>query len=296
METINVKIEKIVIDKDQPRKLFDAEKIARLKDSILKYGIMNPLKVEKMASGDYMLVDGERRYRAAKEANLKEVPVIVSKAINANDRLIRQFHIQQQTEDWTPVEKAMAVIKLAEETKMSIEELGIALAVPRRNIQRYVEFGQLVDKEAFLRTEMGIEWAGYINGAATTARLTSQRELHKPFTHTDEKNIEKAIISRVLNGEFQRPSDVSKLKDAFRTDPKTIQTFIDSPRTTAMDLFEKSGARGNYHLRSIMNSVRGVNTHGKHLMEAKSGKLDKVNTKEIKRAIDFLKQLVDLAE
>ena len=92
MEKVDIKY--IHADENQPRKLFDVDKLAKLKKSIIKYGIINPLVVEKHGVNNYLLVDGERRFRMAKEIGLKEVPINVVSSETDTERLVRQFHIQ----------------------------------------------------------------------------------------------------------------------------------------------------------------------------------------------------------
>ena len=67
----------------QPRKKFDTEAIAELADSIREHGLIQPITVRRLASGYYQIIAGERRWRAAKQAGLKEVPAVV---IEADDR------------------------------------------------------------------------------------------------------------------------------------------------------------------------------------------------------------------
>ena len=72
-----IKTEYLFANPAQPRKIFDAEKLAELSDSIKEHGMVQPLVVIKKKDKQYMIVAGERRYRAAKEAGLKEIPCMV---------------------------------------------------------------------------------------------------------------------------------------------------------------------------------------------------------------------------
>ena len=75
--TNQVDIDLIYANSDQPRKYFDDEKIQELADSISTHGLLQPIIVRKETSGKYKIVAGERRYRASKIAQLKEIPVII---------------------------------------------------------------------------------------------------------------------------------------------------------------------------------------------------------------------------
>ena len=90
----------------QPRKNFDEEALAQLADSIREHGIIQPLTVRKLTSGYYQIIAGERRWRAARMAGLKEVPVTV---IEADDRKAAELAMIEnlQREDLDPIEEAM---------------------------------------------------------------------------------------------------------------------------------------------------------------------------------------------
>lgn len=99
---------------DQPRQVFDDEKIAELAHSIQSYGVIQPLLVTKRDDGEYTLIAGERRLRAAKVAGLKKVPVIIKEA---NDAQVAEISLIEniQREDLDPVEEAHAYQQLMHE-------------------------------------------------------------------------------------------------------------------------------------------------------------------------------------
>ena len=72
-----LRISEIVPNRDQPRKQFDDDSLRELADSIAQHGVLQPLLVRPMTDGSYQLVAGERRWRAARLAGLKEVPVVI---------------------------------------------------------------------------------------------------------------------------------------------------------------------------------------------------------------------------
>ena len=76
---INLKVEEIIPNENQPRKTFDEYELIRLKDSIKENGVLQPLIV-RFESGKYQLIAGERRLRAAKMAGLRKVPCIIRRA------------------------------------------------------------------------------------------------------------------------------------------------------------------------------------------------------------------------
>ena len=120
----------------QPRKIFTEEGIDELKQSILQHGILQPIIVKKSIKG-YEIVVGERRFRAAKEAGLKKVPVIVK---NLNDEEMMELAVLEnlQREDLTPIEEAIAYQTLLDHLKLTQEELAKRLGKSRPHITNHI--------------------------------------------------------------------------------------------------------------------------------------------------------------
>ncbi|MBD2166459.1 ParB/RepB/Spo0J family partition protein [Calothrix membranacea FACHB-236] len=113
----------IILPKSQPRRYFDIQKLERLKASIEQYGILEPLIVRPVEGNIYELVAGERRYRAAKDLKLLEVPVVVREL---NDKEAIQIALIEnlQREDLNPVEETQGILNLlAVELDMTPEQV-----------------------------------------------------------------------------------------------------------------------------------------------------------------------------
>lgn len=126
---INVKAEDIIPSNDQPRQSFDEYELGRLAESIRENGILQPLIIRRNDDGQYILVAGERRLRAAKLAGLKKVPCIIRKAddITADCYTITE---NLQRSDLTPFEEAEGINRLIRYHGLTqaeaAEKLGIA--------------------------------------------------------------------------------------------------------------------------------------------------------------------------
>ena len=107
--------------RSQPRKNFDEEKLAELADSIRQHGVIQPLTVRKLSSGYYQIIAGERRWRAARLANLEEVPAVV---IEADDQKAMELAMIEnlQREDLNPMEEAEGFRSLVSTYGMTQEE------------------------------------------------------------------------------------------------------------------------------------------------------------------------------
>lgn len=126
----------------QPRQSFDDEKLAELADSIKENGIIQPIIVRKRSQGDYVLIAGERRWRAARLAGLKEVPALVREV--GDEEQLRQALIENiQREDLNPMEEAQAFQRLMEEHGMTQEVLAKALGKSRSAVANTLRLNRL---------------------------------------------------------------------------------------------------------------------------------------------------------
>ena len=114
-------IYKVERNPDQPRQDFDEEELQALADSIEIHGIIQPLTVRELPSGYYQIIAGERRWRAARMANLSEVPAVI---IEADDRKVKELALIEnlQRQDLNPVEEALGYQSLMEEYGLTQEE------------------------------------------------------------------------------------------------------------------------------------------------------------------------------
>ncbi|MDO4316557.1 MAG: ParB/RepB/Spo0J family partition protein [Oscillospiraceae bacterium] len=133
----------------QPRKSFDEAALAQLADSIRQHGIIQPLTVRKLASGYYQIIAGERRWRAARLAGLKEVPALV---IEADDRKAAELAMIEnlQREDLNPIEEAAGYQTLIQQYHMTQEEAAARVGKSRSavaNTLRLLDLCPAVQKQ-----------------------------------------------------------------------------------------------------------------------------------------------------
>lgn len=125
-------IEEIVPNRSQPRKHFDESRLQELSESIKEKGILEPLIVRRIEQG-YELIVGERRWRAAQKAGLKEVPVLVKEA-EGREALELSLIENLQRENLNPIEEADAFKRLTEEFNVSQGDLATRLGKDRTTI------------------------------------------------------------------------------------------------------------------------------------------------------------------
>lgn len=292
METL--KISQIVVDENQPRKFFAEDKMTSLKKSIKRLGIKTPLVVEDMGNGKYLLENGERRLRAAKDIGMTEVPVLIEKTKNKLERVIQQFHLQQQHEDWQPTEKAMVINMLADkEDGMGLDMKTICeqLEIPEKNARRYFAFSQLINRETFQKHNLNLDWATIIRQVIVRAKSVSQNN-DIEFNRSDEKKLELALIKRVSEGEIRNTKDLARIKDSFSKEPKSIRQFIET-NITPNELFVNSNARESYIIRNMLSGVRLTATYISQYakLDKKVMKIDPQANRNIKSLIRDLTTL-----
>ena len=114
-------IYKVEPNPDQPRQDFDEEELQALADSITVHGIIQPLTVREMPSGYYQIIAGERRWRAARMANLSDVPAVI---IEADDKKAMELALIEnlQRQDLNPLEEALGYQTLMNEYGLTQEE------------------------------------------------------------------------------------------------------------------------------------------------------------------------------
>lgn len=122
-ETDQIDINKLEPNVDQPRKEFNEDALQELSDSIKQHGLIEPIIVQKGKSGFFQIIAGERRWRAARQAGLKKVPVVV-KDYTKQEIMEISLIENLQREDLNPIEEAEAYNKLIEEFHLKQDEVA----------------------------------------------------------------------------------------------------------------------------------------------------------------------------
>lgn len=124
-----IEINEIKPNEGQPRKTFDPEKIKDLANSILEHGLIQPIVVRKLPRG-YEIVAGERRWRAAREADLKKIPCIV-RELDDKENMLLAIIENMQREDLNPIEEAEGLEKMIKAYKLTQEEVSKSVGKSR---------------------------------------------------------------------------------------------------------------------------------------------------------------------
>ncbi len=165
----------------QPRKRFDEESLADLADSIRTHGIIQPLTVRRLSSGYYQIIAGERRWRAAKLAGLREVPAVI---IEADDRTVMELALIEnlQREDLNPVEEASGFQVLMEDYGLTQEEVAQRVGKSRPAVANALRLLALPDAVRQLLEEGQLS-AGHARAILSAPSGDLQKKLAQKVVH-----------------------------------------------------------------------------------------------------------------
>lgn len=141
---VMIDIKKVEPNRDQPRKKFDEDSLNDLAESIKQFGVLQPLLVQEREDY-YEIIAGERRWRAAKKAGIKEVPVIIKKL---SDQEIMEISLIEniQREDLNPIEEALAYKRLLTEFNLKQDEVADRVSKSRTTITNSMRLLKLNEK------------------------------------------------------------------------------------------------------------------------------------------------------
>lgn len=205
-KVLYIDINDIKPNAEQPRKTFDKEKISELSQSIIEHGIIQPLVVRKSGK-HYEIVAGERRWRAAKEAELSVVPCIVRQFSDEENMLVAIIE-NMQREDLNPIEEAMGLEQMISAYGMTQEEVSKSVSKSRPYITNTLRLLKLPEEIKALVSEGKIS-TGHARALITVKNKTKQEELCKKIIKdgisvrdverlaSEEKKIRKKPLKRV---------------------------------------------------------------------------------------------------
>jgi ParB family chromosome partitioning protein len=136
-------IDEIDFDPEQPRREFDAEKLAELASSIKEHGLISPILVRLLPGGSYRLVAGERRLRSFKLLGKKSIPAIVEQDEDGKELLSKQLVENLQRADLSSMEKSDAIVRLRDEHGLSVRDLAARLGISKSAVQRALDIQTL---------------------------------------------------------------------------------------------------------------------------------------------------------
>ena len=204
VSTDTLAVNDIIPNKEQPRKTFDEAALQELADSIKQHGVLQPLLVRPLTTGGYQLVAGERRWRASRLAELKEVPVII-KELSDTEAMEIAIIENLQREDLNPIEEAEGLQALIDKCGFTQEEVATSVGKSRPAITNALRLLRLPE-EVRQMTKDGDISAGHARALLAFDNEPMMLECAKQI-------VDKKLTVRDVEKMAKRPKP-SKIKDS----------------------------------------------------------------------------------
>ena len=230
-----VSVDKITPNVNQPRKSFDDDSLAELSASIKNQGVLQPLLVEKITDDSYVIVAGERRFRAAKIAGLSEVPVIV-KSFNEVQRIEVALIENIQRENLNAIDEAAAYQYLIQKSGLTQEEVAEKVGKKRSTVTNSLRLLQLPDQ---MKDDIvsGVLTAGHARAILSLVNPNDRMLLR-------DKIIENELSVREAEEEAQALNEGKKVK--VKRIPKARDPYIQGVEDKLLEAFgTKVEVKGN---------------------------------------------------
>ena len=239
-----VKISKVEPNRTQPRKQFDEDALVELSESIKQFGILQPLLVSD--KGDYYeIIAGERRWRAAKLAGLKEVPVIIKEF---NDQQVVEISLIEniQREDLNPVEEAMAYKRLIDEFHLKQDEIAERVGKSRTAVTNAMRLLKLSEKVQQMLIDEMIT-AGHARAILSIADKEKQESIAmKVFDEKLSVRETEALVKRML--EPPKTAKKSKFSSAEDAIYESLEEKMKSIMGTRVQIHRKKNDKGKIEI------------------------------------------------
>jgi len=257
-----VALDQIEINPKQPRKDFDEAALSELATSLKLHDIIQPLTVSKLPNGKYRLIAGERRFRAAKIAGLKDVPVYVRQA---NDTELLELALLEnlQREDLNAIEIALSYKRLMDELDYTQEHVAERMGKERSTVTNYIRLLKLPpDIQVSVRT--GVLSMGHARALVNVDVVDKQLFI---FSEIKNKGLSvrqtEDLVRRIYTGEMAVKKSVkAQLPPAF----KKIEDNLASQFNTKVKMVHNKKGQGSV-------------TFEYYSLEELNGLLDKLNVK-----------------
>ncbi len=252
-------------NKNQPRKNFDKDSLEELTNSIRQYGVLQPILVKKNGNR-YEIIAGERRWRAAQAANLKEVPVVIR---DYDDQKAKEISIIEniQRSDLNPIEEAMAYQSLMEEYHLTQEEVSDRVAKKRSTITNSLRLLKLSQSIQQFMAE------GKITSGHARALLSIEDEQQRELIALDIMNKNLSV------------REVEKIAKAFSKKKKKAESPLPDTPQVNLDLFYTA-------YEDSMQSLLGTKVHINQKDKNKGRiEIEYYSQAELERIMDIFKSL-----
>lgn len=238
-----IPVDQISVNPKQPRRDFDANALQELADSIREHDIIQPVTVVKLANGKYMLVSGERRWRAAKMIGLSDIPAYIR---TANDQELLEMALLEnlQRENLNAIEIALSYKRLMDECDLTQEQVAASMKKERSTVTNYLRLLKLPpDIQKSVRD--GNLTMGHARAITGVENVDEQLYLYR---ETIQKGLSvRQVEAMAKNLANKTPAKINNYKPVSKLPPayKRIEDDMASHFSTKVLLHRNKNGKGN---------------------------------------------------
>ena len=222
-ELREIAVDLIAPNPNQPRQSFEEESLIGLADSIRSRGVLQPVLVRPLADGHYELIAGERRWRAARLAQLDTIPALVRRHDDAASLEIALIE-NMAREDLNPVEQARACVALVEELGLTREEVGLRVGRSRVTVSNLIRLLDLPD-DALELIEQGLLTEGHGRAVLLAEDQLQRRSLARSAAQHGWSVRELEARARAAGGS-SRPTRARQTGDRWQPHPDQVAAAV----------------------------------------------------------------------
>lgn len=258
-DIISIKMSLIEPNKKQPRRHFNDEKITSLAESIKEHGLIQPIIITPIENGMYKIVAGERRWRAAKKAKLKEIPAVVR---SYNEEQVAEIALIEnlQRENLNPIEEAIGYNLLMEDFNLTQELISQRVGKSRSAIANSLRLLSLDDRIQKM----------LIEGALTSGHARAVLSL-------DDKDMRAALAKRIIDDNLNVRQAEALAKQLQRKTPEKKKS-----EKTAYDIEIEN-------LQNKISSAMGTKVKITHTQKKGKIEIEYYGNNDLERVLEFFK-------
>ncbi|MBL4715966.1 MAG: ParB/RepB/Spo0J family partition protein [Bacteroidia bacterium] len=232
----------------QPRDHFDEKTLQELSESIAEHDLIQPITVRKLGYDQYQIISGERRYRASKLADLKEIPTYIR---IANDQQMLEMALVEnlQRENLNAIEISISFQRLIEECSLTQEELGGRVGKNRSTVTNYLRLLKLPPEIQMGLRDMVISM-GHARAIISMEDSEIQLAIYKEIV---DKNLSVRQVEQ-LSKSYQKSTSGKRSKAKLSPQLNDIQNDLTSYFETKVNLKQKSNGKGNIVIEYFSDS------------------------------------------
>jgi ParB family chromosome partitioning protein len=280
----SIRVDKIAPNTRNPRQTFDSARIEQLATSMQEIGLQVPITVYENSRSTrfpYVLLDGERRFRAAKLNNWEHVQALVVPAPSSKDNAVRMFNIHMLREDWEEIETAWALEQIIEETGIdNDQELQkiTGLSIDRiRNMRRVLAFPKSVQAkvgEGELKYQLLVELDKNVLSKSKEKKKDGGRpiidmsgaQLRDVFLKKYQDNVESDIVElRKVGSLFETARSGGRVAERAA---QALTRLVTKHEATIEEAYD-SGAASSVELSRVLRDMKALPRRIKDLLESK---------------------------